>query len=277
MATFKPADDKNVTQDVIRQIENAIICGELTEGAKLSPERELQNAFRVSRTTIREALRVLAQKGLITIRKGKGGGSFVEPNSGLRFGESLDLMIRLGQISLRQLFEFRSHIEVLAFESAIYKATSADIDRLDQILEKMKWTSQHYGGDPQAFFEIEKTLHRAMVDLSGNPLYGLVLNAITASTWKVMRFLPNSEVEMVAALQDWRDILDAMRQGDIHTATAVIRTHQLNYRRVYEAYLHERDLTDRTLAQAVATCEPASKRPNFDSSIIPPEHQRRGG
>ncbi|BBO72003.1 GntR family transcriptional regulator [Desulfosarcina alkanivorans] len=251
MVTFKQTRKKGVVQDVIQQIENAIVRAELVEGAKLPPERELQGAFQASRTTIREALRVLEQKGLITIRKGKGGGSFVDPKSGLRFGENLDLMIRLGQVSLSQLFEFRSNIEVLAFESAIYKATAADIRHLREIYRKMEWAAENNGGDHQAFFEIEKKLHRTMAVLSGNPLYGLVLNTITASTWKVMRFLPNSETEMAAALADWHDILDAMAKGDIHKATTVIRAHHLNYRRVYETYLKEKNLCDRTLAQAM--------------------------
>lgn len=255
MELFRPTGTKSVTQDVIQQIEDAIVRGDLDEGTKLPPERALQEDFQASRTTIREALRVLEQKGLITIRKGKGGGSFVEPKSDLRFGESLDLMIRLGQVTLSQLFEFRSDIEVLVFESALYKATPADIDRLKEIYARMEWVSQNHHGDHQAFFEVEKELHWVMVELSRNPLYGLVLKTITETTWKVMRFLPNSEREMAAALLDWDDIIDALTRGDIHKATTVIRAHHLNYRRVYETYLRDKNLSDRTLAQAMNTVD----------------------
>ena len=90
-----------------------------------------------------------------------------------------------------------------------------------------------------------------MADFPGNPLYGLVLNTITASTWKIMRFLPNSETEMAATLMDGHDLLEETAQGDLHKAITVIRAHHSNYRRVYQTYLKKKDLCDRTLAQAM--------------------------
>ena len=88
MLKFKPAQNIRVFQDVILQIEEAIIKGDLGVGAKLPSERELQTKFQTSRATIREALRVLEQKGLLKIKKGSAGGSFVEQTSGAKIGES---------------------------------------------------------------------------------------------------------------------------------------------------------------------------------------------
>ena len=62
---FIKAKQSRVFQDVVEQIQNAIISGKLEPGSKLPAERELKDMFNTSRGTLREALRVLEQKGLI--------------------------------------------------------------------------------------------------------------------------------------------------------------------------------------------------------------------
>ena len=74
---FKVAKSTKVFQNVVDQIQEAILDGRLKIGQSLPSERELKEMFGISRGTLREALRVLEQKGLIEIRLGVGGGSIV--------------------------------------------------------------------------------------------------------------------------------------------------------------------------------------------------------
>ncbi len=71
---FQKAKQNRIFQDVVDQIQEAILQGRLKAGNKLPSERELQEIFQTSRGTLREALRVLEQKGLITIKTGVSGG-----------------------------------------------------------------------------------------------------------------------------------------------------------------------------------------------------------
>jgi DNA-binding FadR family transcriptional regulator len=67
---FKRAKQNRVFQDVVDQIQDAILSGKLPPGSKLPAERDLKEMFNTSRGTLREALRVLEQKGLIEIKLG---------------------------------------------------------------------------------------------------------------------------------------------------------------------------------------------------------------
>ena len=72
---FQAAKQTKVFQNVVTQIEEAILDGRLKTGDTLPSERQLKELFSISRGTLREALRVLEQKGLIEIKPGVGGGS----------------------------------------------------------------------------------------------------------------------------------------------------------------------------------------------------------
>ncbi|MCP4669772.1 MAG: FadR family transcriptional regulator, partial [Desulfobacula sp.] len=108
---FKKAKQNRVFQDVVDQIQNAILNGELAPGSKLPPERALKDMFDTSRGTLREALRVLEQKGLIEIKLGVAGGAIVKRIDTEPIAESLALLIRSGKVSLKHLSEFRILIE----------------------------------------------------------------------------------------------------------------------------------------------------------------------
>ena len=71
---FQAAKQTKVFQDVVEQIQEAILDGRLTAGQTLPAERELKEMLSISRGTLREALRVLEHKGLIEIKLGVGRG-----------------------------------------------------------------------------------------------------------------------------------------------------------------------------------------------------------
>lgn len=251
MLEFKPAQNIRVFQDVILQIEEAIINGDLGVGAKLPPERELQEKFQTSRATIREALRVLEQKGLLSIKKGSAGGAFVDQKSGAKIGESLELLIRLGEVTLTQLFEFRSNIEAMAFESAVYKATDLNIKKMKKKFLKLEKAYLERKNDLDYFFKLELKMHEDVLELSDNPLYHWVLGTIIATTWKIMHLLPHTENAMEESLLDWRDIIEAMENKNSQKASTVIRSHLLSYYRIYQKYLKDNNLSDQTVTQVI--------------------------
>jgi DNA-binding GntR family transcriptional regulator len=124
---FKAAKQNRIFQDVVEQIQETILSGKLKPGEMLPSERELKAMLQVSRGTLREALRVLEQKGLIEIKLGVGGGAVVQDMSYDQMNESLALLIRYQKVSLRHLSEFRVGVEGRVSALAAARATPADI------------------------------------------------------------------------------------------------------------------------------------------------------
>jgi len=121
---FRQAKPNRTFEDVVSQIQEAILQGSLKPGDKLQSERQLREIFRVSRGTLREALRTLEQKGLINIKTGVQGGAIVCPVDTKLMSESLDLLLQHQKISLRELAEFREEVEGLLAARSAQKAKS---------------------------------------------------------------------------------------------------------------------------------------------------------
>jgi DNA-binding FadR family transcriptional regulator len=91
---FRPASTVRVFQDVLSQLENAILNNQIKRGERLPPEREMIEAMQISRPTLREALRALEHKGLIEIRLGVKGGAYVKSLDVDQVASGIGILIR---------------------------------------------------------------------------------------------------------------------------------------------------------------------------------------
>lgn len=113
---------------VLDQIRTAIVLGRYRPGDCLPPERALAEFLHVSRTTVRGAVAILAEEGLVEIKRGRGGGLFVrdtaltDAQARQAFGQHLD--------ELRQVFEFRVTVESACARLAAERRTQADLREL---------------------------------------------------------------------------------------------------------------------------------------------------
>src|SRR6266498_379766 len=100
---FTPVRPARVSHDIVHQIKTQIFTGHLPAGNRLPSENELGDQFGVSRTTVRDALRVLESQGLIDIKVGAGGGAFVAAPRHETVSESLSNMLKLQNVDIAQL------------------------------------------------------------------------------------------------------------------------------------------------------------------------------
>ena len=91
---FRKTPHNRIFQDLVGQIQEAILDGRLQPGDKLPSQRELVAMFQTSRASIREALRVLEQKGLIEVKLGVSGGAVVRNAGTGPITESLKLLLQ---------------------------------------------------------------------------------------------------------------------------------------------------------------------------------------
>ncbi len=124
--------------DVLAEdLRERILRGEFPEDTALPTERELVAQTRMSRTTVREALRILEVQSLIQIRTGRAGGAFVQRLGEESIASSVALLIRGRQIRLAALLETREAIEPSCAQLAAMYRTDEDLDALEAANEAL--------------------------------------------------------------------------------------------------------------------------------------------
>ena len=232
---FREARQGKIFQDVVEQVQEAILQGKLKASSKLPPERKLQDIFKASRGTIREALRVLEQKGLITIKTGVSGGAFVKVVSTQQMSESLDLLIRFQRVSLRDLAEFREGVEGIVAALAVERATEQDILHLKELLEEAGRYLDAGTSGWDDFIRVDNRFHLALADMARNPVYKSVIRTIYDHIHRYFdRFLPREETLLREDYQDLCEIFDAVQKKQASQAHMLVQNHVYRFNRIME-------------------------------------------
>jgi GntR family transcriptional repressor for pyruvate dehydrogenase complex len=202
-------------------LRERILRGEFPEGTALPPERELVIQTRMSRTTVREALRILEVQGLVQIRTGRSGGAFVQKPGEESIASSVNLMIRGRQIRMAALLETRESIEPSCAKMAAERRTTADLDALERANDAIS-----VDGPLSAFLTANIDWHIAVAVASHNELLtGFMLalsRAIYASTDN-QGFI-DTEVRQTT-IRAHQLITEAIRDGDPKAAVRRMERH----------------------------------------------------
>lgn len=161
---FGPIDHESVVDVVVGKVETMIVDGVLKDGTRLPSEREMAQAFGVSRPKLREALQVLEDRGLVHVRH--GDGTYIAELTGRAMSPAmLALYARHGE-AFYDYLEYRREQEGFATRLAAQRATAADKERLSAIRADLEaaWLAQ----DVEAESEGDFRLHSAVVDASHN-------------------------------------------------------------------------------------------------------------
>ena len=233
---FRAAKQNRIFQDVVEQIQEAIIDGQLKVGDRLPAERELKEMLQTSRSTLREALRVLEQKGLIEIKLGMGGGAVVKAVTPDLVSESLDLLIRSQKVSLRHIAEFRERVEADVAMLATARMTSNHRSVLEQLLEDARLCTRRGADGIPGFLTKDKEIHLCFAKITGNPLYISILQTIHENIQRYYDdFLNMQEPEMNENLKDLENVVAAMKMGDTQRAGDLVRAHVKRFNGYMEA------------------------------------------
>lgn len=212
---FKQVKQNKAYQDVVEQIQEAIIAGTLRPGSQLPAERELKIQFGISRGTLREALRVLEQKGLIEIRTGVAGGSIIREANSEQLSENLGLLIRNRTVSLRDLAEFREGIEGGVAALAAQRANDQDLATLKGLLAEAEGFLKEGRKGWDAFIRTDEKIHMALARISANQLFIGVLESVYLNIHTYYEnYLPLGKKILQENFDDLRDIIAAVSEGN---------------------------------------------------------------
>jgi GntR family transcriptional regulator, transcriptional repressor for pyruvate dehydrogenase complex len=209
-------------EEILSELEASITAGDLVAGDRPPPERDLAARHGVSRTSVREAIRVLESMGIVSVRRGADHGVVLLQEPGNAFQPVLRLLVALRHVSLDDAIEFRVMVEAGAARRLAQDGGAA---ALGELLDEMEAP-----GLPQPdFHALDATFHVKLVRTADNALLNLVEDAVDGLLRKIV-----TDVALVA--WDWdairpqliaehRAIHDAIATGDGDRAAALVTNH----------------------------------------------------
>jgi DNA-binding FadR family transcriptional regulator len=207
-------------------LRERILNGEFTEGVPLPPERELVIQTQMSRTTVREALRILEVQGLVKIKTGRSGGAYVQRPDGASVASSVSLLIRGQQVRLADLLETREAIEPFCASLAARNRTDADLARLDGANKMIADTDATLA----RFLQSNVDWHVAVAAASHNEILTGLMTALSRAIYAATeneQFI-DTEVRRTT-VRAHRSITDAIRAGDPDAAVRRMNRHVHTY------------------------------------------------
>jgi DNA-binding FadR family transcriptional regulator len=206
---------------VAEQLRDAIVQGQVKPGDQLPIESELSALFGVSRSTTREALRLLSSQHLVSTRRGINGGTFVnKPNPEEIEGfleVALGLLAGSDSLSMDEVVEARGLLEIPAARLAARRATTEQIQEMEKECAA--------AGLDRPSFEHDRRLHELILDASGNRLLGVMSRPMfVISRGRVSRDAAPRQF-WLDVRDDHRRIVKAIAERDEEKAGEEMRTH----------------------------------------------------
>lgn len=201
--------------EIVNQIEELIRNGQLTAGERLPAERVLADTFKVSRNTIREAIKALAENGVVISRR--GAGTFIAEGALVHMIAGSTRK----QKRLNDIFEVRKILEPQIAALAAERITGNQLFELEQILDKQ---TEALPTSPR-HIELDERFHRLLAEATDNQallnLYETLHDILAESR---VRELQNKK-RYHASLQSHRQILTALKEKSVARAEKSMRAH----------------------------------------------------
>ncbi len=208
-------------QPIVQQIRDDIIRGRRKPGDRLPPEQVLAEQFRVSRTGVREAVRVLESQGLIRVRHGYAGGVFVADAGLTSVLGALETSLQLGNLEVNEVYETRVLFEPAIARLVVDRGTSAIISRLHENVERAE-AMLDAGSD---IFVANLEFHAILAQAAGNRVFALIMQAVLELLERLDSLVPTNRGVSRNAVHDHSHLLDAIRAKDADRAEQLMVKH----------------------------------------------------
>jgi GntR family transcriptional repressor for pyruvate dehydrogenase complex len=205
---LEPVRRSRVYEHIVEQIQALIADGKLKAGDQLPPERVLAETFKVSRTSVREALRALELSGFVEGRQ--GGGTFVRAPSADDLVQPLASALLIGKRELLDVLEVREMIEPALARLAAQRATAEQIAELETILDRQAEKvrlGESYPDEDAAF-------HHVIALAADNPLVLRLLDVVLDLLRELRAGYLQGGGRPTRSLEGHRRILQAIKRQD---------------------------------------------------------------
>lgn len=216
---LKAVEKKRAYEGIVKQIRGLIEKGKLKRGDQLPVERELSETFRVSRTTVREAIFSLESMNLV--RRRQGDGTYVIASSGEALVQPLAAALFHEKDSITDIFSVRKIIEPEIARLASDHATSEEIAELEEIFKKQ----EREVGDGKNPVRTDTEFHHLLAKMGRNRVLERLVLAHHGLLGKTREKYLQTEERKQKSLHGHQTILEAIKRGNSQRASQAMHLH----------------------------------------------------
>jgi DNA-binding GntR family transcriptional regulator len=192
-------------EEVVSRVRHMLIEGEIPPGTRV-PERHLCQAMGISRTPLREALKVLAAEGYIVLL----------PNRGARAA-------KMSRKDVRDLFEVCESLEATAGELACQRITDGRVRAIADLHAEM--VGHFRDGDLIQYYRCNRLIHEAIVDAADNAALSALYDSVTTRIRRARFVAPMPPSHWELAVREHEAILNALQRRDGAGLSHILRRH----------------------------------------------------
>ncbi|MBN1908097.1 MAG: FadR family transcriptional regulator [Pirellulales bacterium] len=214
---YRPLKRLDLVREVVERLRDQILSGEYEPEGLLPPEGRLGESLGVSRTVVREAMRILGAQGLVEVSQGKRPR--VRPADPQTVVETFGTYLRRGDHTLLDLIEVRRPLETEIVTLAALRADPAHVQALEETIQRM--------ADARSLrdrAEADARFHDLLAESTGNPLFTLLLTTVSGAMRRSTK-ATLSRTGADRALRGHRAILKAIRNRDADAARRAMFEH----------------------------------------------------
>ena len=227
--SLKAVEKRRAYEDIVQQVLTLIENGKLKRGDQLPSERELTEAFKVSRTTVREAIRTLESMKLLQCRQ--GNGTFVLASSEEALIQPLAAALFNANDNIRDIFYIRKIIEPHVASLAAENATPQEVEEMEKILHEQEACIGRGG----SVLETNTLFHNRLAGATKNRVIERLLLALIDLLHQAREdYLSEDERNARAkrSLEGHQQILTAIKNGDCDGALTLMLQHLEDIERI---------------------------------------------
>lgn len=220
---FSPLGEKKLYQRVVDRIRVAIFRGDLKPGDQLPPEPELARQLAVGRSAVREAIRILESAGLLTVRRGHGGGTFVQKSDVASLVPVFADILRLALVEVSELTRTRVLLESVVIQEAGARISPEDVAALHKNIDGAE---QHYRhGDVEQRVAANLDFHMKLARVAASPVLELNVGAVLKLLSYYLEAIPPTAEMVENTLASHRQLIELLAAGRVQEAVELNREH----------------------------------------------------
>lgn len=209
------AKKKSRAEETVEQIKKLITGGSLKPGDKLPTEPKLMEMFGVGRSSVREAVRMLANMGLVSVRQ--GSGTYVEEPETLK----VNIEQSLRRADIGDIDEVRKILETSIMEKALLRRTEAELQTLRELLAQRKEMAE--SGDQEKSIDADLHFHATLAASTHNPLLCDIYNMVMAEMRKGFQHIYSDTKFFLTSQKSHENLLRCIERQDMPRARKAIK------------------------------------------------------
>lgn len=217
---FMGVRNERIYEKIVIQIRQLIQEGKLNPGDRLPGEREMAESLGCSRTSLREAFRVLESEGIVISKPG-GGRFILDVDKSLNMGYRFSPVDMLQKTAIFHFLEAREALEPKVAELACQRATKENLLKIERVLIKMEEKLKN----PDEKVEGDSNFHLSLAEATQNFVFVTMMKTNLNMIRQIRKQTLTSQERYVDSLAEHRDIYEAVKNGNVSDAVEATMNH----------------------------------------------------